>query len=129
MCFVGELGGKKICIENSGRKEVIEILKDTWPITSSNVSNSQLDIQPCSVSDELLWSIDWDDLFVQCLESPKLAKPNVCYSIDNPCTQLDPKKECENLCNPYSDLYFDEWFYSFLDCGTSQSIGEPTFEI
>jgi hypothetical protein len=40
MCFVGEVGGKKICIEGSGRGDVIEILRDTWHATSSNVSNS-----------------------------------------------------------------------------------------
>lgn len=58
MCFVGEVSGKKICIEGSRRGEVIEILKNTWPIASSNVSNSQLDIQPCNVSGGLLWSLD-----------------------------------------------------------------------
>ncbi len=58
MCFVGEVGGKKICIEGFGRGEVIEIFKKTWPVASSNVSNSQLDIQPCSVSGGLLWSFD-----------------------------------------------------------------------
>ncbi len=26
---------------------------------------------------------------MQCLESPKLAKFDVCYYIDNPCPQLD----------------------------------------
>jgi hypothetical protein len=66
---------------------------------------------------------------VQCFESPKHDKHDVCYSIDNPCTQLDPKGECENLFNPYIDLNLDEQFNSFLDCGTPQSIGEPTFEI
>jgi hypothetical protein len=50
MCFVGEVGGKKICIEGSGRGEVIEILTKTWPAASSNVSDSHLDIQPYSVS-------------------------------------------------------------------------------
>ncbi len=66
---------------------------------------------------------------MQCFESPKHDKPDVCYSIDNPCTQLDPKGECENLFNPYIDLNLDEQFNSFLDCGIPQSIGEPTFEI
>jgi len=66
---------------------------------------------------------------VQCFESPKPTKPYVCYSIDNPCIQLDPKGECGNLFNLYIDLNLDEQFDTFLDCGTLQSIGEPTFEI
>ncbi len=58
MCFVGKIGGKKICIEGFARGEFIEILKNTWLAASSNVSNSQLDIQPCNVSDGSLWSFD-----------------------------------------------------------------------
>jgi hypothetical protein len=30
ICFVGEVGGKNICIEGSRKGEVIEILRDTW---------------------------------------------------------------------------------------------------
>jgi hypothetical protein len=51
--FVGEIGGKKMCVEGCGRGEVFEILKDTWHATLTNVSTSLLGVQPCSGSDGL----------------------------------------------------------------------------
>lgn len=93
-----------MCVEVSKKGEVLEILRDTWPITLINVSTSLLDIQLCNVNDGLLWSIDGDDVFVLCLESPKHVKLVICYFVNNPCMQLDLEGECGNLFNLYIDL-------------------------
>ncbi len=42
--FVGEIGGKNMCVEGCGRREVLEILKDTWHIALANVFTSLLDV-------------------------------------------------------------------------------------
>jgi hypothetical protein len=97
-----------MCVEVSRKGEVLEILKDTWLATSTNVSTSLLDIHLCNVSDGLLWSIDGDDIFVLCLESLKHVKLVICYFVNNPCTQLDLEGERGNLFNLYIDLNLDE---------------------
>lgn len=62
--FVGEIGGKKMCVEGCGRGEVLEILKDTWHVVLVSVFTSLLDLHICSVSDGLFWSINGNDIFV-----------------------------------------------------------------
>jgi hypothetical protein len=42
--FVGEISGKKMCVEGCGRREVLEILIDTWHATLASVSTSLLDV-------------------------------------------------------------------------------------
>jgi hypothetical protein len=67
-----------MCVEVCRKGEVLKILKDTWPATSTNVSTSLLDVHLCNVNDGLLWSIDGNDIFVLCLESLKHVKPTIC---------------------------------------------------
>jgi len=62
--FVGEIGGKKICVEGCGRGEVFEILRYTWHVVLASVFTSLLDLHPCSVSDGLFWSTNGNDIFV-----------------------------------------------------------------
>jgi hypothetical protein len=41
--YVGEIGGKKMCVEGFGKGDVFEILRNTWHVTSL------LDVWPCNV--------------------------------------------------------------------------------
>jgi hypothetical protein len=42
--FVGEIGGKNMCVEGCGRGEVLEILRDTWHVALVSVFTSLLDV-------------------------------------------------------------------------------------
>jgi hypothetical protein len=95
MSTIDEVSTKKLCSEGSIGKNVLEILKEILP-SSSTLSNEFFDLHPygfypttpfitpsltTNVFDELLWSTNGDDIYVQCIE---LHSSNVTFSIDKP---------------------------------------------
>jgi hypothetical protein len=78
MSIVDEVVGKKFCNESFKGRNVLEILKEIL-LASSSLRNEFFDLHPSSfyfatpfitpslttnVIDELLWSIDGDDIYV-----------------------------------------------------------------
>jgi hypothetical protein len=95
MSTIDEVSRKKLCDEWSIGKNVLEILKEILP-SSSSLSNEFFDLHPygfcpttpfitpsltTNIFDELLWSTNGDEFYVQCI---KLHSSNVTFSIDKP---------------------------------------------
>ncbi len=92
MSTIDEASRKKLCNEGSIGKNVLEILKEIlssssflskefltlWSLSSFTFYYTILDYY---VFVELLWSINGDDMYVQCIE---LHSSNVVFSIDKP---------------------------------------------